>query len=173
VKARALGFAALLTLTACGSAATVDSSSSSSTELDRSDPEQVAVAMVTALLESDFDTVRSIVVPDQRDDVAAIEQAAELGPSPDVEIVSVTATVLSDDGATAVVDYSGEYCLPATADEVPVTAVGSEGGPVETIPGSSLVGPEPEQCFDLDDFFQTDHVELTRIDGSWYAPLPR
>jgi len=170
MKAVALGFAALLVLSACGSEATVDSSSSG--ELDRSDAEQVAVAMVIALLELDFDTVRSLVLPDQLADVATLEQAADLSPSPDVEIVSVTATVLEDDGTTAVVDYSGEYCLPATTEEVPVTAVGSDGGPVETIPGSSVVVTEPERCFVLDDIFETDHVELTRIDGKWYAPLP-
>lgn len=170
MKVVALGVAALLVLSACGSEATVESSSSG--ELDRSDAEQVAVAMVTAVLTFDFDTVRGLVLPDQLDDIATLEQAAELGPSPEVEIVSVTATVLSDDGTTAVVDYSGEYCLPATTTDVPVTAVGSDGGPVETVPGSSLVVTQPKRCFVLDDIFQTDHVELTRIDGRWYVPLP-
>lgn len=179
VKPLALIVAALLSLAACGSEPT--SNSSSSGELDRSDVEDVAVAMLTAVLESDFDTVRELVLPDQRDAVETLEQAArarraradELGsPPPDVEVVNVEATVIEQEGTTAIVDYSGEYCLPETTEEVPVTAVGSEGEDAETIPGRARVVTEPERCVVLDEIFQTDRVEYALIDGEWYAPLP-
>lgn len=170
MKAFALLLAVQLALAACGSEPTSDSSSPS--ELDRSDPGDVAVAMVTALLEQDFDTVRVLVVPEQRDNIDVLEQVAELSPSPDVEIVSVAARVIEEDGTTAIVDYSGEYCVPETTTEVHVTAVGSDHEDAETISGSSLVVTEPERCFELDEIFQTDRVELELIDGEWYAPLP-
>lgn len=170
MKPLALVLAALLSLAACGSDATVNSSSPG--ELDRSDADAVAVAMVTALLESDFDTVRILVLPDQRESVATLEQAAALSKSPGIKIVSVTATVSTEDGSTAIVDYSGEYCVPETTKEVHVTAVGSDGGEPETTPGRSSIMTQPEQCFVLDDIFQTDRVELKLIDGKWYAPLP-
>ncbi len=169
-KPLVLVLAALLSLAACSSDATGNGSSSS--DVDRSGVEEVEVAMITALLESDFDTVRILVLPDQREVVDSLEQVAELSPSPDPEIVSVEATVIEEDGATAIVDYSGEYCLPESTTEVQVTAVGSNREEPETIPGSSFVVTEPEQCFDLDEIFQTDHVELQLIDGEWYAPLP-
>lgn len=130
------------------------------------------MAMVTAFLESDYSTLRDLVLPDQRKSVDTIEQAAELGPSPDVEIVSVTATIVEQADETAIIKYSGEYCLPEETTEVPVTATGSDRGGVETVPGSTLVVDEPERCFDLDEFFQTDRVEFQLIDGDWYAPLP-
>jgi hypothetical protein len=170
VKPLALVLAGLLCLAACGSEST--SNSSSSGGLDRSDVEDVAVAMLTALLESDFDTVRTLVLPDQREDVDSLEQAAELSQSPDVEIVSIKATVIEQDGLTAIVGYSGEYCLPETTKEVPVTTVDPDGEDAETIPGSNGVVTEPERCFDLDEIFQTDDVEFALIDGEWYAPLP-
>jgi hypothetical protein len=140
--------------------------------VDRSDVEDVAVAMVTALLELDFETGRILVLPEQRDTIATLEQAAALGGSPNIEIVDIAATVVEQRGTTAIVDYSGRYCLPETMNEVEVTAVGSDGEGVRTVPGSSLVVTEPGRCFDLDEVFQTDDVELALIDGAWYAPLP-
>jgi hypothetical protein len=123
-------------------------------------------------LESDYDTVRDLVVPDQVEAVDSIEQAAELAPPTEPVIGDVTATVVEQSGDTAVVDYSGDYCLPATTTDVPVTAAGSDRDGVETIPGSGKSVVEPERCFDLDEIFQTDQVEFQLIDGAWYAPLP-
>lgn len=128
--------------------------------------------MVTAFLESDVRTLRDFVLPDQRESIDLLEQAAEIGPAPDVEIVSVTAIIVEQHDETAIVDYSGEWCLPETATEVPVTAVGSDFDGVETVPGSTVTVVEPKRCFELDEFFQTDRVEFKLIDGDWYAPLP-
>lgn len=161
--------ASLLLLAACGSDTT---SGSPSSELDRSDPEEVAVAMVTAFLQSDYTTLRDVVLPAQRESVDAIEEAAALGPKPkpEVEIVSVTATVLNRTDDTATVKYTGEYCLPESTDEVPVTA--SVPGGLETVPGSTVLVECPRQCFKLEEIFQTESFELQLIDGDWHAPLP-
>lgn len=159
-----------LFLAACGSDTT--SAGSPSSELDRSDVEEVAVAMVTAFLESDYRTLGDLVLPDQRESVDTIEQAAELGRAPDVKIVSVTATIVEHADETATVEYAGEYCLPKTTTEVPVTAAGSDLDGVETVPGSGVIVEEPERCFDLDELLQSDRVEFQLIDGAWYGPLP-
>jgi hypothetical protein len=170
MKPVALVLAALLSLAACGSGSTADSSSSR--ELDRSDAEDVAVAMLTALLKSDIDTLRILVPPDLQDIIPSLEQAAELSRSTEIEIVSITATLIEEDGTTAIVEYSGRYCLPATTTEVPVTAVGQDREVAETISGRSQVVTEPERCFDLDESLRTDQVECELIDGEWYARLP-
>jgi len=128
--------------------------------------------MVRALLESDYDTLRILVRPEERHEVATLEQTVERVGAPPVEIVEVTATVVERGATTAIVDYSGSYCLPETTTDVDVTTVGSDHEDVRTVPGSSLVVTEPKRCFDLDEAFGTDDLELALIDGQWYAPLP-
>lgn len=154
-------------LAACGGG------TAASGEVDRSSAESVAVGMITSVLNSDYDGLRELIVPDQREDVDDMELAASLaGPTPEVEIVSVAATVVSTAGDTAIVDYSAEYCLPAKSSDVPVTVLDADGGAMETVPGGDIRVEEPEQCFSLDEIFQTSGVEFRRIDGQWYAPLP-
>lgn len=128
--------------------------------------------MMTAYLQADFTTLRDLVLPTQRASVDAIEEAAALGPkpAPEVKIMGIAAVVLDRSDETATVDYTGEYCLPASTTEAPVTA--SVPGGLGTVPGSTVRVETPERCFKLEEIFQTERVELQLIDGDWYAPLP-
>jgi hypothetical protein len=40
------------------------------------------------------------------------------------------------------------------------------------VPGSNRVVTQPGSCFELDEVFPPGQLELTLIDGAWYAPLP-
>jgi len=166
----ALIVAMLVALSACGQES--HSSGATPPDVDRSDPAGVEVAMVTAFLNLDFDTVRALVLPEQRKTVDDLVTAAELGGNAEVEEVEVDAKLVNRSGDTTIVDYSASYCLPESTADVPVTTVVSDRGGTGTAPGTSLRVDQPRRCFDLGDHFQTEDVQLRLIDGEWFAPLP-
>jgi len=139
--------------------------------LDRSDVTEVANAFLVSFIDSEFETVRDLVHPDQREEVDEFIELMRDVPQSDTEVLTVRpdAKVIEQTGERALVEYAGRYCLAEARVDVTTTVV---GGPADDGTERDDTVGVPEQCFDIAEVFSDEPVEYRRAEQTWYAPFP-
>ncbi len=169
---------AALVLPACGdprSAGVDDRQQSTTTSVVRSDLESVAEAWGVAVLTSDVASMVDLLEPTSREEVAPqIDQLEELTPPGEVELRDVVVDVVTQDGDSAEVRYSGTRCAPTISKQFGPTTVTGDATDSTSLSSDGVVVEGEVVCTDLSSAEDGPFSPFTfvRIDGEWFGTLP-
>ena len=172
-----LTMATALVLTGCGEpqSAGEDDRQQSTTTVVRADLESVARAWGVAVLTSDVASMVDLLEPTSRDEVAPqLEQLEALTPPGEVELRDLGVEVVTQDGDSAEVRYTGTRCAPTITKRFGPTTV--EGGATDStsLASDGVIVEGEVVCTDLatmdDGAFWP--AKFVRIDGQWHGTLP-
>lgn len=148
----------------------------STTSVDTSDLDSVALAWGEAMLTSDWESMVRLIEPSDRQAITdQLDVIESVTPPGEVTLKELTFEVVEQGADSAEVRYFGERCAPTISKTFgPSTVLGDEGSDSTSLSSDGVIVEGEVVCTDLGEVEEgpLSPARFVQRDGQWYGVLP-